>query len=56
VNVASRMESHGAPGRVHVSAEVARRLGDDVEISDARTILVKGKGEMVTHFVARRRA
>jgi class 3 adenylate cyclase len=55
VNVASRMESHGVPGRVHVSAEVALRLGDDVEISEGRTIQVKGKGAMVTHLVGRRK-
>ena len=54
VNVASRMESHGVPGRVHVSAEVALRLGGELETSEARTIQVKGKGEMVTHLVGRR--
>jgi class 3 adenylate cyclase len=58
VNVASRMESHGVPGRVHVSSAVARRLDDtiDIEIAEGRTIQVKGKGEMVTHLVTRRKA
>jgi class 3 adenylate cyclase len=55
VNVASRMESHGVPGRIHVSAEVASRLGGDLEISEARTTQVKGKGAMVTHLVGRRK-
>jgi class 3 adenylate cyclase len=53
VNIASRMESHGVAGSIHVTAEVARRIGDEFEISDARTILVKGKGEMTTHFLLR---
>jgi adenylate cyclase len=51
VNVASRMESHGVAGGVHVTAEVARRVGDAFELSEPRTITVKGKGEMVTHLV-----
>lgn len=55
VNVASRMESHGVAGSVHVSAEVARRVGDEFELSDPRTITVKGKGEMVTHLLVRRK-
>ena len=55
VNIASRMESHGVPGEIHVTAEVARRIGDEFDLSEPRTITVKGKGEMVTHLIVRRR-
>lgn len=53
VNIASRMESHGVAGSIHVTEEVARRIGDEFEISEGRTISVKGKGEMSTHFLIR---
>lgn len=55
VNIASRMESHGVPGSVHVTAEVARRIADEFDMSEPRTIPVKGKGDMVTHLIVRRR-
>jgi adenylate cyclase len=55
VNIASRMESHGVPGSVHVTEEVARRIGDEFELSEPRTVTVKGKGEMVTHLLVRRK-
>jgi class 3 adenylate cyclase len=55
VNIASRMESHGVAGEIHVTAEVARRIGDEFDLSEPRTITVKGKGEMVTHLIVRRR-
>jgi class 3 adenylate cyclase len=56
VNTASRMESHGLPGRVHVSAAVAERLaGNDRYVLEPRgTIEVKGKGAMQTFLVSRR--
>ncbi len=53
VNIASRMESHGAAGSIQVTEEVARRIGDEFEISESRTISVKGKGDMTTHFLLR---
>jgi class 3 adenylate cyclase len=55
VNVASRMESHGVAGSIHVTAEVAGRIGDEFELSEPRTITVKGKGEMVTYLLQRRK-
>ena len=51
VNVAARMESHGVPGRVHVSAETASRLGDAFRLEPRGPIEVKGKGRMETFFV-----
>ncbi len=52
VNVASRMESHGIPGRIHVSAETASRLGDRFPIERRGVINIKGKGEMETFLIA----
>jgi class 3 adenylate cyclase len=48
VNLASRMESHGVAGRVHVSETVARALGDAYALEDRGTIEVKGMGAMRT--------
>jgi guanylate cyclase len=51
VNTASRMESHGVPGRIHVS-ESTRVLIGDAYICEARGIIdVKGKGPMPTYLV-----
>jgi class 3 adenylate cyclase len=55
VNVASRMESLGAPGRVHVSPAVYERLGDRYEFEPRGLIDVKGKGPMATYFLVGRR-
>jgi class 3 adenylate cyclase len=51
VNVASRMESHGEPGRVQVSGEVRARLGAEFSVEGPRRIEVKGKGSMEVWFV-----
>jgi guanylate cyclase len=53
VNTASRMESHGAPGRIHVSDETARALGGAFELEERGVVNVKGKGELRTHWVVR---
>ncbi len=55
VNVASRMESHGVPGAVQVTAKVAEQIASEFDLSEPRTITVKGKGDMTTHLVLRRR-
>lgn len=54
VNTASRMESHGEQGRVHVSQATASLLGDQFELASRGAIPVKGKGEMETFFVEAR--
>jgi adenylate cyclase len=55
VNVAARMESHGVPGRVHVT-EATHDLLEDRFITERRgEIEVKGKGPMTTWFVDGRR-
>jgi class 3 adenylate cyclase len=56
VNTASRMESHGVPGEIQVSARCAAVLGDGFELRPRGTIEVKGKGPMETFLlVAERR-
>jgi class 3 adenylate cyclase len=52
VNSASRMESHGMPGRVHVTDRVARAAQHRFEFEPRGCIDVKGKGPMYTHFLA----
>jgi len=53
VNVASRMESHGVPGRIHVSEAVAGQLGDEFALEGRGAIEIKGLGQMRTYFLAR---
>jgi class 3 adenylate cyclase/HAMP domain-containing protein len=55
VNTASRMESHGVPGRVHLTEATAELLGDDYELEPRGTIEIKGKGPMSTYLLLRRR-
>jgi class 3 adenylate cyclase len=45
------MESHGSPGRVHVSQTVYEKLKDKFIFEPRGTIPVKGKGEMETYFL-----
>ena len=54
VNTASRMESHGAPGRIHVTSAVYEKLKNAYSFEERGTILVKGKGEMLTYFLTER--
>jgi class 3 adenylate cyclase len=51
VNIASRMESHGVPDRVHVSKTVADRLAGQFKIVPRGTVEVKGAGLMETFFL-----
>lgn len=51
VNVASRMESHGVAGRVHVSDAVEEELRGRYRFEKRGTIEVKGLGEMNTFFL-----
>jgi len=53
VNIASRMESHGAQGKVHISAEfknTLRNLSDYVCVERGE-IDIKGKGKMMTYWL-----
>jgi guanylate cyclase len=51
VNVASRMESHGAPDRVHVTEATRALLGTGFTFTERGAIPVKGKGEMRTYWL-----
>ncbi len=51
VNVASRMELHGLPGRVQVSEAVATALDGGYRFEERGTIDIKGLGEMRTYFL-----
>jgi adenylate cyclase len=53
VNVASRMESHGLPGRIHVSEAFARAARDKWHFEARGLIDVKGQGPMNTFFLSR---
>jgi class 3 adenylate cyclase len=54
VNLASRMESLGVPGRIHVSPAVHDRLGDRFAFESRGVIDVKGKGPTETFFLVGR--
>ncbi len=56
VNTASRMESHGLPGVIQVTADTSARLRDAYELRERGTIQVKGKGEMHTYALVGRQA
>jgi len=51
VNTASRMESHGVPDCIQVTARTHQRLEDGYRFERRGPIQVKGKGELVTWFL-----
>lgn len=51
VNLASRMESTGVPGRIHVSEVTYALIKDDFEFEQRAPIEVKGKGLMTTYLI-----
>ena len=53
VNTASRMESHGEPGRIQVSDATRALLSDEFAVEARGAIAIKGKGEMTTWFLER---
>uniref|UniRef100_A0A914W0K9 adenylate cyclase n=1 Tax=Plectus sambesii TaxID=2011161 RepID=A0A914W0K9_9BILA len=55
VNVASRMDSSGVPGRIQVTEEMQRILSNHGFEFECRGVInVKGKGEMTTYFLKTR--
>ncbi len=56
VNTASRMESHGAPGRIQVSEATRAILDDRYDFESRGAVSVKGMGEVRTFFLVKRRA
>ncbi|KAF1768995.1 hypothetical protein GCK72_000808 [Caenorhabditis remanei] len=54
VNTASRMESNGKPGRIHVSSEANRLLTEVVggfRTEERGEVIIKGKGVMETYWL-----
>jgi class 3 adenylate cyclase len=53
VNTASRMESHGVPGRLQVTESAKQRLGHAFTFEPRGIVDVKGHGPMQTYFLHR---
>ncbi|MHA2429110.1 MAG: adenylate/guanylate cyclase domain-containing protein [Candidatus Hermodarchaeia archaeon] len=51
VNTASRMESHGEPGRIQISDETYQLIQDQFVCEPRGAVAIKGKGEMDTWFL-----
>ena len=51
VNVASRMESHGEPGRIQLTEASWRLLRGRYRFEERGLISIKGKGKMRTYFL-----
>jgi class 3 adenylate cyclase len=56
VNMASRMESQGEPGRIQVSTPMYERLAHEFAFEPRGTVEIKGKGPMETYFLTGRKA
>ena len=53
VNTASRMESHGVPGKIHITRDTYELIKDEFMCEPRGKIMVKGKGELETWYVIR---
>ncbi|AFY40241.1 adenylate/guanylate cyclase [[Leptolyngbya] sp. PCC 7376] len=51
VNTASRMESHGLPGKIQVTAATYERIKGRYQFEERGEIDIKGKGKMHTYFL-----
>lgn len=51
VNTASRMESHGTPGKIQITRATYELVRDQFECEPRGTVAVKGKGEMETWYL-----
>uniref|UniRef100_A0A7I5EBS6 Guanylate cyclase n=1 Tax=Haemonchus contortus TaxID=6289 RepID=A0A7I5EBS6_HAECO len=55
VNTASRMESNGKPGRIHISSDtmefLTKVVGGDYKTEPRGEVIVKGKGALETHWL-----
>jgi class 3 adenylate cyclase len=56
VNIASRMESHGERGKVHISEAVRNVLQDSFTFEARGVRTIKGKGEMMTYFLTEKQS
>lgn len=55
VNMAARLEAHGAPGQIHVAASIASKLEDRFHFTPSRHVELKGLGLVETRFLVGRR-
>ncbi|QGX03634.1 adenylate/guanylate cyclase domain-containing protein [Beggiatoa leptomitoformis] len=55
VNIASRMESQGLPGKVQVSQDTYQRIKHQFMFEERGFIDVKGKGKMLTYLLQKKR-
>jgi adenylate cyclase len=55
VNTASRMESHGSAGKIQVTEDTKRALGEAFQFERRGTVEVRGKGEMELYYLTGRR-
>ena len=55
VNTASRMESHGIPGEIHITEAMRAKLDPHYTFVDRGRVAIKGKGEMPTFLLRGRR-
>ena len=51
VNIASRMESAGIPGRIHVASSTRELVGDGYAFEERRSVDIKGLGPMTTYLL-----
>jgi len=51
VNTASRMESHGESGRIHITAETMELIAPDFNVEKRGRVDIKGKGLMETWWL-----
>uniref|UniRef100_A0A914VLK1 Guanylate cyclase n=1 Tax=Plectus sambesii TaxID=2011161 RepID=A0A914VLK1_9BILA len=54
VNTASRMESHGKPGQIHITAETNRYLTHIIggyKTAERGDVIIKGKGVLLTYWL-----
>jgi class 3 adenylate cyclase len=51
VNTASRMESHGLPGEIHVTKSTYDLLKDKYEFIERGVVSIKDKGQMETYLL-----
>jgi adenylate cyclase len=56
VNLASRMESHGVPGRIHVSPQTSRILAGGYDLEPRGLINLRGIGKIKTSLLIGRKS
>jgi class 3 adenylate cyclase len=52
VNLASRLESHGEPGRIHICQDTQRHLAETHAFEKPDPMEIKGVGRIQTWFLA----